>query len=75
MQLYRPEDPVAKAGENLLRIFSERGIDFFERYHDGAEIPKEEVHEEKSKDDEDDVQPMTPEELFRMRHEVIPQLQ
>ena len=52
-------------------------MDFFERYHQGIEVPKDEAPEEKPKDDTDDlhIQPMTPEELFKMRTEVIPQLQ
>lgn len=72
-----PEDPVSKVGENLRRIFFERGVDFFDRYHNGVEEPKDESSQEKPKEDVDDVliQPMTPEELFKMRMEVIPQLQ
>lgn len=52
-------------------------MDFFERYHNGVEIPKDETSEDKPKDEADDmqIQPMTPEELFRMRMDIIPQLQ
>lgn len=60
-----------------MRIFQERGVDFFDRFHNGVEIPKDDVVEEKSKDDAEDlrIQPMTPEELFKMRVEILPQLQ
>ena len=34
-----------------------------------------ETEEEKQKEQDDNVQPMTPEELFRMRMEILPQLQ
>lgn len=72
-----PEDPISKIGENLMRIFQERGVDFFDRFQNGVEIPKDDVVEEKSKDDAEDlrIQPMTPEELFKMRVEILPQLQ
>jgi mediator of RNA polymerase II transcription subunit 17, fungi type len=71
------EDPVSKIGENLRRIFLERGVDFFERYHKGVETPKDEITEEKPENDTDDmhIQPMSPDELFKMRVEIIPQLQ
>ncbi|EKM59963.1 uncharacterized protein PHACADRAFT_250784 [Phanerochaete carnosa HHB-10118-sp] len=71
-----PEDPISKIGENLRRIFLERGVDFFERYHNGIEAAKDEASEEKPKDEAGDVQiqPMTPEELFRMRMDIMPQL-
>ncbi|KIP10399.1 hypothetical protein PHLGIDRAFT_65771 [Phlebiopsis gigantea 11061_1 CR5-6] len=71
-----PEDPVSKIGENLMRIFQERGIDFLDRYHDGIEQPKDEATEDKTKDETEDlrIQPMTPEELYKMRVEVVPLL-
>ena len=60
-----------------MRIFQERGIDFFDRFHNGVEEPKDDVVEEKSKDDAEElrIQPMTFDELFKMRVEIIPQLQ
>ena len=60
-----------------MRIFQERGVDVLERYHHGVEEPKDEVTEEKTKDDAEDlrIQPMTPEELHKMRVEVVPLLQ
>lgn len=71
-----PEDPISKVGENLRRIFLERGVDFFERYSGGVEIPKDEASDEKPKDEADDmqIQPMTPEELLKMRMDIMPQL-
>ena len=69
------EDPISKIGENLRRIFLERGHDFFDKYLSGSELDKEEVVEEKQKELDDNVQPMTPEELFKMRMEILPQLQ
>ncbi|PSR77283.1 hypothetical protein PHLCEN_2v7976 [Hermanssonia centrifuga] len=68
-----PEDPTSKVGENLRRIFIERGHDFFDKQHRGAEL--DEGEEEPQKEATDRVQPMTPEQLFKMRVEVLPQLQ
>ena len=60
-----------------MRIFQERGNDFLDRYHDGVEEPKDEAAEEKAEDDAEDlrIKPMTPEELYKMRVEVLPRLQ
>ena len=60
-----------------MRIFQERGIDFLDRYHDGVEQPKDEANDEKTTDDAEElrIQPMTPEELHKMRVEVVPLLQ
>ncbi len=68
-----PEDPTSKVGENLRRIFIERGHDFFDKQHRGAEL--DEGEDEPQKEATDRVQPMTPEQLFKMRVEVLPQLQ
>lgn len=59
-----------------MRIFHERGVDFFDRFYNGVEAPKDDVIEEKSKDDAEDlrIQPMTTEQLSKMRIEIIPQL-
>ncbi len=73
------KDLSADIGERLRRIFVERGHDFFDKRVD----PKRDVYEPPSQDAEDVVpkeahevvQPMTPEELFRMRMELMPQLQ
>ncbi|GJE87473.1 hypothetical protein PsYK624_035560 [Phanerochaete sordida] len=76
-QIYEPpEDPISKVGENLRRIFLERGVDFFERYEHGVEAPKDEAGEERPRDEDEDVQlqPMTPEDLFKMRLDIMPQL-
>jgi hypothetical protein len=71
----RREDPVSQIGKNLARIFQEKGHDFFDTYFTGADLDKEEVEEEKEKERDDNAQPMTPEELFKMRMEIMPQLQ
>ena len=67
----RREDPISKIGENLRRIFLEKGHDFFDKYVEGVVIDKEDVAEERHKEADDNVQPMTPEELFRMRMEIL----
>ncbi|PCH41031.1 hypothetical protein WOLCODRAFT_88978 [Wolfiporia cocos MD-104 SS10] len=80
--IYEPkEDPTAKVGENLRRIFLERGIDFFDRRkHEGHKVAEptaaqEDEGKEKHKDDaQGPKQPMTAEELFKMRMEILPQL-
>lgn len=73
--LVRREDPISKIGENLRRIFVEKGHDFFDKHLTGSELDKDEVVEERQKEHDDNVQPMTPEELFKMRMEILPQLQ
>ena len=65
----------SKIGENLRRIFVERGHDFFDKTDRSAEAEKEDADEEKEQDTRDTTQPMTPEELFKMRMEIMPQLQ
>ncbi|EGO01913.1 hypothetical protein SERLA73DRAFT_177538, partial [Serpula lacrymans var. lacrymans S7.3] len=80
--VYEPkEDPSKKLGQNLRRIFLERGLDFFDsgnrpnlqeesstplEKEDGAEGPEESQDISKPT--------MTPEELFQMRTEIMPQL-
>lgn len=71
----RREDPTSKIGKNLARIFQEKGHDFFDKYLLGSFVEKDEADEEKPKESDDNVQPMTPEELFKMRMEILPQLQ
>ena len=70
----RREEPASKLGKNLERIFLERGRDFFDKDALGAETAKEN-DEEKEPAARDNSQPMTPDELFKMRMEVMPQLQ
>lgn len=77
---YEPvNDPQKSLAERLRRVFAERGLDFFERNNGHiaalAATP----------DDQDDVEdteippetapaPMTPDDLYKMRVEVLPQL-
>ncbi|KAF9821151.1 hypothetical protein IEO21_00759 [Rhodonia placenta] len=77
--VYEPkEDPIANVGENLRKIFLERGVDFFDRKKEDREKPSEplataeqaEQHEEENEPNK----PMTPEELFKMRMDILPQL-
>ena len=74
MKCDRREDPTTKIGESLMRIFAERGHDFFEKETHQTETDKaDEVAKEDSVRDE--TQPMTPEELFKMRGDILGQLQ
>jgi len=79
--------PSQALSENLRRIFSERGTDFFERNSDGflerrvltSQKSKDEEHSDDGSDTTDDddqltVKPMTTEELFKMKTEVLPSL-
>ncbi|CCM01597.1 uncharacterized protein FIBRA_03657 [Fibroporia radiculosa] len=77
------EDAAAQVGENLRRIFLERGLDFFDkRKHERDMIMEPDVHVEdegegnfhEKEEPEGLKQPMTPEELFKMRMEILPQL-
>jgi mediator of RNA polymerase II transcription subunit 17 len=71
-------------GENLRRIFIERGVDFFERQDalratGDLSIPQTlDTNDDKFEPDhrEEDVSKaiMTPEELLKMRMEIMPQL-
>ncbi|KAI0081763.1 hypothetical protein K474DRAFT_1635087 [Panus rudis PR-1116 ss-1] len=70
-------DLTAKIGKNLHRIFLERGHDFFEKGIENSRIPSSEgddVDADNEKEDTAAAQTMSPEELFRMRMEIIPQL-
>lgn len=79
------ESPGAKLGDNLKRIFLERGYDFFEQDDEermaNKDATKEKVKEVKDamKSGEDthasDIKPMSLEELNNMRMELLPQLQ
>lgn len=78
-----PESPGAKLGDNLRRIFVERGLDFFEQDAEERQANKEVKKEKEEKDnvkpdegaDSSDVKPMSLEELDNMRMELLPQLQ
>lgn len=75
-----PENPTKLLGENLRRIFTERGVDFFERQDNlpsGVAQPLD-TAEQQNEDEESALDPaktvLTPEELFNLRMECIPQL-
>ena len=66
----------------MRRIFVERGVDYFERKKDapGPVAEPDASMEEDASDDKDDEtqgprQPMTTEELYKMRVELLPHLQ
>ena len=66
----------------MRRIFIERGVDYFERKKDdpGPVAEPDASKEEAASDDKDDEtqgprQPMTTEELYKMRVELLPHLQ
>ena len=46
-------------------------------YENGVEAPKDEAGEDRPRDEDEDVQlqPMTPEDLYKMRLDIMPQLQ
>lgn len=79
-----PQDPIKLLGENLRRIFFERGIDFFERQDALRTIGDLSIPQALDTKD-DKVEPdqqeegvskahMNPEELYKMRMEIMPQL-
>ena len=78
----RIENPTTILGENLRRIFVERGIDFFERQDQlpigDALVPPPRESSPVSEDDESTTDntrlTMSPEQLFKMRMEITPQL-
>lgn len=84
--IYEPkENPTKQLGENLRRIFIERGVDFFERngghvLEDGTlnqeSVSKDNAETEAADGDDDEatLKVMTSEELFKMRMEILPQL-
>ena len=59
----------------MRRIFVERGHDFFDKMDRGEQAEKEDADEDKEENARDTTQPMTPEELFKMRTELTPHLQ
>ncbi|KAH9853483.1 subunit 17 of mediator complex-domain-containing protein [Lenzites betulinus] len=82
LHIYRPrDDPVAAVGTKLRRIFQERGHDFFEKQKILRAIPpaqsQESPQEEEPGEDEEHAEvshTMTPEELYKMRMNLSPQL-
>ena len=80
----RVESPGAKIGEDLRRIFQERGLDFFEQREEQRTAKPFVVHDDVSENTSNhrgegldllDVKPMSPEELYKMRMDILPQLQ
>lgn|ERR1700744_4037890 len=80
--MYRDEAPGTQLGENLRRMFSERGLDFFNQDEEQRRInepPNEHGAESQSRDTESiegqNTEAMSPEALSNMRLEILPQLQ
>lgn len=68
-------------GENLRRIFVERGVDFFDRKghqlaNENLTLENEDTSDTEPTEEEDSLvsQSMSVEELFKMRMEILPQL-
>lgn len=84
MHLIRKEDPSKVLSEKLRRIFSERGVDFFDKFQgdlvsEGAPTDaqaSQDADAAATGDIAEDVHQhaMTPEELYKMRMEILPQL-
>ncbi|KAH7914170.1 subunit 17 of mediator complex-domain-containing protein [Hygrophoropsis aurantiaca] len=81
--IYEPEkDPSKLSSDKLRRIFIERGVDFFDHpngkssLEDASLPPASESTESMPTDEiqESSRSTMTPEELFKMRMEIMPQL-
>lgn len=84
---HRRETTTQKLGDNFSRIFAERGADFFETLkshgisedeepiaaHSQSEHDLSKPNESNNKQVRE--HPMTPDELFQMRKEMLPQLQ
>lgn len=72
-------DLISTIGENLRRIFVERGHDFFDRTLNGVTasepLSTPEDGEPDKPESSEPPQAMTPEDLLKMRMELIPQLQ
>ncbi|KAJ6485074.1 subunit 17 of mediator complex-domain-containing protein [Mycena vitilis] len=79
-RVYEPAvDPQKSLAERLRRVFAERGLDFFDRNNGSlAALAADPVDPDTPPDDEAETEtapgPMTPEELYKMRVEVLPQL-
>lgn len=78
----RPSEqtPSALLGENLRRIFIERGFDFLEHNNgnivqDGLLVAGNELPDDSQEQkDSTETSTMTTEQLYRMRMEILPQL-
>lgn len=80
----RKDDPSKSLGEKLRRIFVERGVDFFDKNQGGllseGILPDTQKLSDVDADttgnipEEGNQHTMTPEELFKMRMEILPQL-
>ncbi|KAK7061769.1 mediator of RNA polymerase II transcription subunit 17 [Favolaschia claudopus] len=89
-RIYEPQvDPQKSLAERLRRVFAERGVDFFERNANDLSSLTADPKEPSAEDDQSDGDeepageekdesatpgPMTPEDLYKMRVEVLPQL-
>ncbi|KAJ7908311.1 subunit 17 of mediator complex-domain-containing protein [Mycena leptocephala] len=80
-RVYEPAvDPQKSLAERLRRVFAERGLDFFDRNTNGlaslaaAPTDSDDTPAEDEPLPETAPGPMTPEELYKMRVEVLPQL-
>ena len=80
--MYRDEPPGTQLGENLRRMFLERGLDFFNQDEEQRRVnepPSEDGAEPQSRDTESpdgqNAEAMSPEALANMRLEILPQLQ
>ena len=81
--VHRPPDPNNQLAENIRRVFTERGHDFFEK-RDSA-CGRIDIRDATGLDDKDgesgaettnsSAQPMTPEQLLKMRSDIIPRLE
>ncbi|KAH8105856.1 subunit 17 of mediator complex-domain-containing protein [Cristinia sonorae] len=78
-QIYEPQkDLTTVIGENLHRIFSERGHDFFDKRIDDRKhelrLATQEGGDASEPTENSTTNAMTPEELFQLRMKIIPQL-
>lgn len=87
LRFSRKEIPATKLGDNLRRIFQERGTDFFEKNKNLLKEDRAESEDKQPKLEASDAvenlqlaqaqdlpKVMTVEELFAMRSEILPQL-
>lgn len=77
----RREDPTAVVGTRLRRVFVERGIDFFDAQKGSRTLPAPQTQESSAPNESaNEPEPsesshtMTPEELYKMRMSLLPQL-
>ncbi|KAF9652247.1 hypothetical protein BDM02DRAFT_3089535 [Thelephora ganbajun] len=82
-QIYEPApDPNKQLAESIRRVFAERGHDFFEKRDavsgridiESSNDPDDEHEETSAETVNPSTQPMTPEQLFKMRSDIIPRL-